>query len=161
MPSFDVVSKTDLQEIDNAVNGASREIGNRYDFKGSNTSISRAEDVITIVADDDYKLNAVGDMLKVYCSRRNIDHKALDFGKPEKASGNSLRQTIKVKQGIDQDTAKNIVKEIKGLKTKVQAAIRGDELRITGKKRDDLQGAIQFIKGMNVELPLQFINFRD
>lgn len=161
MPSFDVVSKTDLQEIDNAVNGASREIANRYDFKGSNTSVTREQENITILADDDYKLGAVQDMLKVYCTRRNIDHRALDFGKPEKAASNSLRQVVKIKQGIDQETAKMIVKEIKDKKFKVQASIKGDELRVSGKSRDDLQTTIQFVKGLPVNLPLQFINFRE
>lgn len=161
MPSFDIVSKTDLQEVDNAVNGVAREISQRYDFKGSNTSIERTEEEITIMADDDYKMSATQDLLKVYCTKRNIDTKALDFATAEAASGNMLKQQIKVKQGIDQETAKKIVKEIKGKKFKAQAAIRGDELRVTGKKRDELQEVIQFIKSLNIELPLQYINFRD
>jgi len=161
MPSFDVVSQTDMQEVDNAVNGVIREITQRYDFKGSNSSVERAEAEITILADDDYKMGAIGDLMKVHFTRRNIDPLALDFKEVEKASGNMLRQKVFVKQGIDQDSAKKIVKNIKDTKMKVQAAIRGDELRITGKKRDDLQSAISQIKEMNLELPLQFINFRD
>lgn len=161
MPSFDVVSKIDLQEVDNAVQGVAREIKNRYDFKDSKSTIERKEEVITILADDDYKLGAMQDMLKVYFTRRQLDAKALDFGKEESASGNMLRQEIKVKQGIDQDNAKKIVKLIKEQKLKVQASIRSDEVRVDGKVRDDLQQAIQFIKAQDMPLPLQFINFRD
>jgi uncharacterized protein YajQ (UPF0234 family) len=161
MASFDVVSVTDIQEVDNAVNGVAREIAQRYDFKGTDTSISRVDNEITIDADDDYKITAVQDMLKVYFTRREIDPKSLDFQKVEAISGNRLKQVIKVKQGIDQDTAKKIIKEIKTTKIKVQASIRGEELRINGKKRDDLQQVIKFIKGLNIDLPLQFINFRD
>ena len=162
MPSYDIVSQTDMQEVDNAVNGVGREISQRYDFKGSNTTINRSEEEITIMADDDYKLGAVSDMLKVYFTRRNLDSRALEFGNPETASGNMLRQTIKVKQGLDQETAKYITKELKGQKWKIQPAIRGDEMRVTGKKLDDLQESIKFIKTLDkVDLPLQFINFRD
>lgn len=161
MPSFDVVSKTDMQEVDNAVNSVKREIDQRYDFKGSNSSIERKDSDITIVADDDYKLGAIIDMVKVHFTRRNIDPRALDMGKVEKASGNALRQVVKVKQGIDSDSAKKIVKMIKDEKFKVQASIRSDEVRIEGKKRDDLQEVISFLKNSKVDLPLQFINFRD
>lgn len=161
MPSFDIVSKIDLQEVDNAVQGVAREIKNRYDFKDSKSSIERKEEVINVLADDDYKLTAMQDMLKVYFTRRQLDAKALEFGKEEAASGNMRRQEIKVKQGIDQDTAKKIVKSIKDVKLKVQASIRADELRVDGKNRDDLQAAIAHVRGMDVNLPLQFINFRD
>ena len=162
MPSFDVVSKVDLQEVDNAVNGVKREVGSRYDFKGSKTDITRKDGEITILADDDYKMKTVQEMLKVHVTKRQMDPRALDFQKVEMAGGNMQRVLVKVKQGIDQDTAKNIVKEIKDQKSKVQASIRGDELRITGKQRDDLQQTMQFIKGLGtVNLPLQFVNFRD
>jgi cyclic-di-GMP-binding protein len=161
MPSFDVVSKTDLQEVDNALNSVCREIGTRYDFKGSNASIERKEETITINADDNYKLEAIQDMLKVHITRRNLDTKALEFKDPKKAAGNTLRQEVIIKQGIESDIAKKIVKAIKDAKMKVQASIRADELRIEGKKRDDLQDAIAFIKKLDIELPLQYINFRD
>ena len=161
MPSFDIVSETDLQEVDNAVNSVRREVEQRYDFKGSKCSIERKDAEITIHADDEYKRDQIEQMLKGHVTRRKLDAKALDFGKAEPASGNTLRQVVKVKQGVDQDTAKKIVKEIKGTKMKVQAAIQGDSVRISGKKRDDLQEVIAFVKDIKVELPLQYINFRD
>ena len=161
MPSFDVVNKVDFQEVDNAVNSVKREIENRYDFKGSNSSIEREDEEIKILASDDYKLGQIQDMLKVHFTRRDIDAKALEFTKEEKASGNMLRQLVKVKQGIDKDTAKKIVKMIKDTKIKVQASVRGEEVRVEGKKRDDLQNIISDLKGKDLELPLQFINFRD
>lgn len=161
MPSFDIVSKTDLQEVENAVQSVKKEIAQRYDFKGSVASIERKEAEITVIADDSYKLSAIHDMLKVHITRRKIDATALDFGKEEKASGNTIRQVITIKQGVDSDTAKKIVKEIKNAKLKVQSSIRGDELRVEGKKRDDLQEAIAFVKSLNLDLPLQYINFRD
>jgi len=161
MPSFDIVSKTDLQEVENAVQSVKKEIAQRYDFKGSAAKIDRNEAEITIIADDDYKLEAIHDMLKVHITRRKLDAKSLDFEKPQKASGNTLRQIVKVKQGIDSDTAKKIVKEIKAEKFKVQASIRGEEVRVDGKKRDDLQEVIAFVRDMKIDLPLQFINFRD
>ena len=163
MPSFDVVSKINLQEIDNAVNSVLRELTNRYDFKGANFSIelNSKENTILIIAPDEYKLNAISDSLKVYCTKRSIDPKALDFQKEEKASQNCLRQLVKLKTGIDQETAKKIVKEIKSTKIKVQSSIKADELRIDGKKRDDLQEIMDFIKKNDYNLPLQFINFRD
>jgi uncharacterized protein YajQ (UPF0234 family) len=161
MPSFDIVSKVDMQEVDNAVNSVVREIDQRYDFKGSNCTVERAEADLTVSADDDYKLGQIQELLKTHFTRRKIDSKSLDFGKPEMASGNSIRQKITVKQGIDSDTAKKITKEVKGSKIKVQASIRGEELRVDGKKRDDLQATMAMIKELNIELPLQFINFRD
>ena len=161
MPSFDIVSETDLQEVDNVIGNVTREITNRYDFKGSNCSIERAENVITVLADDDYKLGQINELLKGHSTRREVDPRAFDFGKAETASGNTLRQVITIKQGIDQETAKKITKEIKASKMKVQASIQGDSLRVTGKKRDDLQEAIAHVKGMGLELPLDFNNFRD
>jgi uncharacterized protein YajQ (UPF0234 family) len=161
MPSFDVVSKVDMQEVDNAVNSVVREITQRYDFKGSNCSVTREEEDITVLADDNYKLEQIQSMLKVHFTRRKIDPKAMDFVNPEKASGNSLRQKIKVKQGLESELAKKIVKEIKDLKIKVQASIRGDEVRVEGKKRDELQEVINFLKGKDFNLPLQFSNFRE
>ncbi|MBI3447009.1 MAG: YajQ family cyclic di-GMP-binding protein [Magnetospirillum sp.] len=161
MPSFDIVSKTDLAEVDNALAGISREVAQRYDFKGSKCSAERKEMVITVLADDDLKLKTMHELLAVHFTRRKVDPKALDYQVVEKASGNTVRQVVKVKDGIEANLAKRLVKEIKDAKLKVQVAIQGDELRVTGKKRDDLQEAIALIKKLDVEQPLQFINFRD
>jgi cyclic-di-GMP-binding protein len=161
MPSFDIVSKVDLQEVDNAINSVMKEIGQRYDFKDSKCSVDRDKEEITVLADDNYKLEQIHGMLKVHFTRRKIDAKSLDFGKAEAASGNAIRQKVKVKQGVDADTAKEIVKEIKATKMKVQASIRSDEVRVEGKKLDELQDVIALLRGLDIELPLQFINFRD
>lgn len=163
MPSFDIVSKIDLQELDNAVNSVLRELTNRYDFKGAQFSIDYQpkEEKIILAAEDEYKIGQIGGSLKAFCVKRGVDPKALDFQKEEKASGNSVRQKVKLKNGIEQETAKKITKRIKELKLKVQASIRGDEVRVEGKKRDDLQNAMTEIKAANLDLPLQFINFRD
>jgi uncharacterized protein YajQ (UPF0234 family) len=161
MPSFDIVSKTDLAEVDNAVQGVVREIGTRFDFKGSKCTIERKEALITILADDDMKLRQIQELLKGYVVRRKLDAAALEFKEPQKASGNALRQEVVVKQGIDQVVGKRIVKEIKDSKLKVQVSIQGDELRVSGKKKDDLQDTIAFVRGLKIEQPLQFVNFRD
>ena len=161
MPSFDIVSKTDLAEVDNAVSGIMREIGTRFDFKGSKCAIERKEGEIAVVADDDLKLKQMHELMKVYFTRRKIDPGALDFKPPEKASGNAVRQTVLLKQGIDKELAKRLVREIKDSKLKVQVAIQGDELRVTGKKRDDLQAAIAHLRGVKTEQPLQYVNFRE
>ena len=161
MPSFDVVSRTELPEVENAVSGAMREIGTRYDFKGSSCSIEHADGVLTLRADDEFKLKQVQDLLRTYLARRKLDAGAFDFGKPEPASHNTLRQTVTVRQGIEREIAQKIVKAIKGDKLKVQVAIQGDELRISGKKRDDLQAVIALIKNLGIEQPLQYLNFRD
>jgi uncharacterized protein YajQ (UPF0234 family) len=161
MPSFDIVSRTELSEVDNAVNGAMREIGTRYDFKGSSCSIERADTVLTLKADDDFKLKQVQELLRGYLARRKVDAGAFDFGTPEKAAGNTLRQTVTIKQGVERELAQKVVKAVKAAKLKVQVAIQGDELRVSAKKRDDLQEAIALVKGLEVEQPLQYVNFRD
>jgi len=161
MPSFDIVSKTDIAEVDNAVNGMRREIETRFDFKGSKCTIERKDDLLTMLADDDLKLRQMQELLKGYITRRKLDAGALDFKPPEKASGNALRQVVQVKQGIESTLAKDIVKALKDSKIKVQIAIQGDELRVSGKKRDDLQAAIQLVREMKIQLPLQYVNFRD
>ena len=161
MPSFDIVSKTELPEVDNALNAMRREIEQRFDFKGSKCSIERNDQELTILADDDLKLRQMHELLKGHLTRRKVDAGALDFQDPEKAAGQSLRQKVIVRQGIAQPIAKKIVKEMKGSKLKVQVAIQGDELRVSGKKRDDLQAAIQAVKAMGLDLPLQYVNFRD
>ena len=161
MPSFDIVSRVDFQEIDNAIANALREITNRYDFKGSNTTLERTEKVITIVTDDDLKLAQVNDILISHFVRRKLDPLALGKKEKEKAGGDRIRQTISLVEGIEQDVAKKITSEIKSSKMKVQAKINGNELRIDGKKRDDLQSAMQLIEDLQVGIPVQFINFRD
>jgi uncharacterized protein YajQ (UPF0234 family) len=163
MPSFDIVSKIDLQEMDNAVNSVLRELTNRYDFKGAvfGVELKTKDSLITIHAEDNYKLGAIRDSLKVFATKRGIDARAFDFQKEEKASGNSLRQEVKLRNGIEQEIAKKITKYIKDSKLKVQASIKGDEVRLDGKKRDDLQEAINLLRTANFEVPLQFINFRD
>ena len=161
MPSFDIVSKTDLSEVDNAINGMRREIETRFDFKGSKCSVERKDELLTMLADDDLKLKQMQELLKGYITRRKLDAGALDFKPPEKATGNSLRQVVQVKQGIEQTLAKDIVRSIKDSKLKVQVSIQGDELRVSGKKRDDLQTAIQHVREMKILQPLQYVNFRD
>ena len=161
MPSFDIVSRVDFQEIDNAIANALREITNRYDFKGSNTTLERSEKVITIVTDDDLKLSQVNDILISHFVRRKLDPLALGKKEKEKAGGDRIRQTISLVEGIEQDVAKKITSEIKSSKMKVQAKINGNELRIDGKKRDDLQSVMQLIEDLQVGIPVQFINFRD
>ena len=161
MPSFDIVSRLDLAEVDNALAGLTREITTRFDFKGSKSSVTRQEGVLTILADDEMKLRQVQELLKVHMTRRKVDPGALDFKPPEKAAGQTVRQTVALRQGLDQELAKRIVREIKDGKLKVQAAIQGDELRVSGKKRDDLQTAIALVRGLKIEQPLQYVNFRD
>ena len=161
MPSFDIVSRVDFQEIDNAIANALREITNRYDFKGSNTTLERSEKVITIVTDDDLKLSQVNDILISHFVRRKLDPLALGKKDKEKAGGDRIRQNISLIEGIEQDVAKKITSEVKSSKMKVQAKINGNELRIDGKKRDDLQSAMQLIEDLQIGIPVQFINFRD
>ena len=161
MPSFDIVSRTEMTEVDNALQGATREIGTRYDFKGSSCTIERAEQVLTIKADDEGKLKQVQELLRGHMAKRKVDAKSLDFGKVEKATGQSVRQTVTVKQGVERENAQKIVKAVKEAKLKVQVSIQGDEVRVTGKKRDDLQEAIAMIRGMGIDQPLQYVNFRD
>ena len=161
MPSFDVVSKTDLHEVDNALDGLRREIAQRFDFKGAKCSIERADNTLTILADDDLKLKQMHELLRTYLVRRKLETGALEFGKVDKAAGNSVRQEVVVHQGVDKDLAKRIVKAVKDSKIKVQVTIQGDELRVSGKKIDDLQATIRLIKDLDIDLPLQYLNFRD
>ena len=161
MPSFDIVSKVDLSEIDNALNNMMREISQRYDFKGSQSRADHEGGVITLFADDDLKLRQLHEMLQGHLSKRGIEPGALDYGGVEAAAGQSVRQKVTVKQGIARDLAKTLSKAVKDSKLKVQIQVQGDELRVTGKKRDDLQAAIAHVKGLGLEQPLQFVNFRD
>lgn len=161
MPSFDVVSKTDLMEVDNAINGVQREIKQRYDLAGTKCDISRSDDSVTILADDSMKLGQVEDLLRKYLVQRKVDPAAFEFQEPQDASGSSLRENVTIKQGIDTELGKKISKAVRDTKLKVQVRIQGKELRVSGKTRDDLQTTIQFIKDMEVEQPLQYINFRN
>ena len=161
MPSFDIVSRIELAEVDNALAGIMREIGTRFDFKGSKCKVERQEGVLTIVADDELKLKQMHELLKVHMTRRKVDPAALEYKPPEKASGNTLKQTIRLRQGVDSDLAKHLIREIKDKKLKVQVAMQGDELRVTGKKRDDLQAAIAAARALKIEQPLQYVNFRE
>jgi uncharacterized protein YajQ (UPF0234 family) len=161
MPSFDIVSRLDLAEVDNALQGLAREIATRFDFKGSKSSVAREEMALTILADDEMKLRQMQELLKGHMTRRKVDAGALDFKTPEKATAQSQRQIVALKQGIASDTAKEIVRALKDSKIKVQAAIQGEELRVSGKKRDDLQAAIALVRGLKIAQPLQYVNFRD
>ena len=161
MPSFDIVSKTDMTSVDNALQGVIKEMQVRYDFKGSKSEVSKTDETITILADDDLKRRQVEELLVTHLTRKGVDTKALEFGKLEQAAGNMVRQIITVKQGVQRDVAQKIVKAIKSSKLKTQAAVQGDEIRVSGKKRDDLQATMAMIKELNVDLPLQFENFRD
>jgi cyclic-di-GMP-binding protein len=161
MPSFDVVSKVDPQEVDNAINQTRKEIIQRYDFKGSKTEIREEENAIHIVADDDFKVKAVVDILQSKLVRRGISLKALVYGTLEPAAGGLAKQTITVQQGIETEKARRIVKLIKDHKLKVQAQIQADQVRVSAKKKDDLQAVIQLLKQQDLDLPLQFANFRD
>ena len=160
MPSFDVVSKTDTHELNNAVDQANREVTTRFDFKGTNASYKFENEQIVMTAPSDFQLKQMQDILQGKCTKRSIDIRVLDFQAPQ-TSGQEAKQSIKVKQGIKQDDAKKIVKLIKDKKLKVQASIQGDQVRVTGKKRDDLQEVIAMLKGEKLDLPLQFENFRD
>jgi uncharacterized protein YajQ (UPF0234 family) len=161
MPSFDIVSKTDLAEVDNALANMVREMSQRYDFKGSQSRIERKESEITINADDDLKLKQMHELLQGHLARRKIEAGIIDYKPPEKSAGQALRQRAIIRQGIDRDLAKRLAKDIKDAKLKVQVSIQGDELRVTGKKRDDLQAVIEHVKGLSVDQPLQYVNFRD
>lgn len=158
--SFDVVSEVNMQEVDNAVNQAKKEIGTRYDFRGSKSEINLEGETIKVISDDEYKLNAVVDVIKGKMVKRNVALKNLDYGKVEPASGATVRQVITIKKGIDKETAKNVVKLIKNMKLKVQAQIMEDQVRVTGKDKDSLQEVIQMLKQQDLPVELQFVNFR-
>jgi uncharacterized protein YajQ (UPF0234 family) len=161
MPSFDVVCKPDLIELRNAVDQVNKEIGTRFDFKGSDSKVELNENTIMVDADDDFKLEQVAEIIRNKCAKRNVDVRFLVFDKKEKMSGDKIKQTVTVKNGLDKDLAKQVVKEIKDSKMKVQASIQGDTVRIQGAKRDDLQSAIALLKQKVTETPLGFENFRD
>ena len=161
MPSFDVVSRLDFQEIDNAIGNATREILNRYDFKGSDTSIERKENEVTVITDDELKLNQVHDLIVTHLVRRKVDPLTLSKKSMEKAGGNKVRQLYNLIEGIEQSIAKKITADVKSSKIKVQVKINGNELRVDGKKKDDLQSVMQMIEDSKIGIPVQFVNFRD
>ena len=161
MASFDIVCRTDIMEVDNVINGILREVKQRFDLAGTKCDVQREGNSITITADDSMKMDQMAELLKKYAARRNIDQKALQFGSMQNASGGSIRQSVEVKQGIDADIGRRISKAIKNNKLKVQVAIQGNELRVTGKQRDELQSVIAFVKDMEIDLPLEYVNMRD
>ena len=161
MPSFDIVSQVNQQEVKNAVEQANKEIQNRYDFKGSDARIEQDELALTVYADDEFKLGQVTDVLRQRMAKRGIDVRCLELGAVEKISGDKAKRLVTVKTGIEQEKSKQIQKLIKDSKLKVQGSIQGDLLRISGAKKDDLQAAIQLVRQQVTDLPLQFINFRD
>jgi uncharacterized protein YajQ (UPF0234 family) len=161
MPSFDIVSQVNQQEVKNAVEQANKEITNRYDFKGSDARIELKELELNVFADDDFKLGQVMDVLRGRLAKRSVDARSLELGTVEKISGDKVKQPVKVKNGIEQEKAKSIVKLIKDHKLKVAGSIQGDAVRVSGAKKDDLQAAIQLVRSTVTDLPLQFTNFRD
>ena len=161
MPSFDVVSRLDHQEIDNAIGNATREITTRYDFKGSNTSIEKKDNSIVVLTDDEMKAGQVNDMLVTHFVRRKVDPICLKKKELEKAGGNKIKQIYDLIEGIDQSICKKLIADVKSSKIKVQVKINGNELRVDGKKKDDLQSVIQLIESSNIGIPIQFLNFRD
>jgi cyclic-di-GMP-binding protein len=160
MPSFDIVSVVDKQEVDNAVNQTIKEIAQRYDFKKTKSEITQEKDSIKILADDDYKMKAIIEILQSKFIKRNISVKALQYGKVEPASGGLVRQIITIQQGIAKEKAKEIIAVIKETKLKVQAQIQEEQVRVTGKNLDDLQEIIQLLKGKDLDIEMQFENFR-
>jgi uncharacterized protein YajQ (UPF0234 family) len=158
--SFDIVSKVNMQEVDNAVNQTIKEIEQRYDFKGSNTTVTLEGEEIKLLTSDDFKLRSVVDILQTKLIKRSVSIKNLDYGKIDDASGSAKRQLIKVKQGIEMEQAKQIVKDIKALGLKVQAQIMNDQVRVSGKNKDDLQAVIQLLKTKDYHVELQFVNYR-
>ena len=161
MPSFDIISKINNQEFDNALSNCLREISNRFDFKGLDISIERKDKLITTIAPDELKLRQVNELVQTHLIRRKVDPRVLSVKSSENASGGSIRQLSELKEGISQENAKKIIAEIKKLKIKIQIKIQGEELRVDGKKKDDLQEAISAIKSIDIGLPIEFVNFRD
>lgn len=159
--SFDVVSKVDRQELDNALNQARKEIAGRFDFKNSKTEISYdGKSVITVISDDELKMKNVMDIITSKSIKRGIEVKAFEFGTPEGASHDTVRQTVTVKSGIPKDKSKTLMEAIKALKLKVNAQYQDEQIRVSGKSRDDLQKVIAHLRSLDYELPLQFVNYR-
>ena len=161
MPSFDIVSEVDKQEVRNAVDQVNKEVSTRFDFKGSDARVEQADYTLTVFADDEFKLGQVLDILMAKLAKRSVDVRCLDKGQVEKISGNKVKQQVTVKTGVESELAKKIIRLIKDSKLKVQGSIQGDAVRVSGAKRDVLQEAIQLVKKSVTEFPLQFQNFRD
>ncbi|MDB4246185.1 YajQ family cyclic di-GMP-binding protein [Candidatus Pelagibacter sp.] len=161
MPSFDVISKINYPEFDNALANCLREIRNRYDFKGLKISIDRKDKIITTLAPDELKLKQVNELLQIHLIRRKVDPRVIAIKNSESAAGTTIRQVSELEEGISQENAKKIIADIKKLKLKIQIKIQGEELRAEGKKRDDLQEAIAAIEAIDIGLPIEFVNFRD
>ena len=161
MPTFDIVSKIDMQEVSNAVSNSMKEISQRYDFKGSNSKIDLKEKNIILETEDELKAKQVNEILLGHFVKRNIDPTVLKLKNSEKASGNTIRQTYDLMEGIDQVASKKIISEVKSTKMKVQVKIQGNELRVSGAKRDDLQKTMDIVKNIKLEMPIQFVNLRD
>ena len=161
MPSFDIVSQVDQQEVKNAVEQTNKEVTNRFDFKGSDARVEQNELVLAVYADDEFKLGQVLDVLRTRLAKRGVDVRSLEPGAVEKISGDKVKRPVTVKVGVPQEKGKEIQKLVKDSKLKVAASIQGDVVRISGAKKDDLQSAIQLVRKSVDDLPLQFINFRD
>ena len=161
MPSFDIVSEVNQVEVRNALDQANKELGTRFDFKGSDARVELADKTLTLHADDDFKLKQVTDILTAKLGKRGIDLRALQYGSVEKVSGNKVKQAVTVRTGVEADLAKRIVRLIKDSRLKVQASIQGDAVRVSGAKRDDLQSAIALVRAQVTDFPLQYGNFRD
>ncbi|MGA8005296.1 MAG: YajQ family cyclic di-GMP-binding protein [Burkholderiales bacterium] len=161
MPSFDIVSQVDKQEVKNAIEQTNREIGNRFDFKGSDARVEQNDLQLTVFADDEFKLGQVLDVLRARLSKRNVDVRCLELGETEKISGDKVKRPLTVRVGVAQEKAKSIVKLFKESRLKVQASIQGDAVRVSGGKKDDLQAAIQLVRQSVADVPLQYVNFRD
>ncbi|TXI27341.1 MAG: YajQ family cyclic di-GMP-binding protein [Nitrosomonas oligotropha] len=161
MPSFDIVSEVDKQEVRNAVDQVNKEVSTRFDFKGSDARVEQTDYQLTVFADDEFKLEQILDILRTRLTKRNVDVRCLEKDQVEKISGNKVKQVVTVKTGLETELAKKIIKHIKDGKLKVQASIQGDVVRVTGAKKDMLQEAIQMVKKTIDNFPLQFQNFRD
>ncbi len=161
MPSFDIVSQVNQPEVKNAVEQANKEISNRFDFKGSDARVEQGENLLTVYADDEFKLGQVMDVLRGRLAKRSVDVRCLEPGAIEKISGDKVKRAVTIKVGIAQDKAKQIQKLIKDSKIKVAASIQGDAVRVSGAKKDDLQSVIQLVRTSVTDLPVQFTNFRD
>jgi uncharacterized protein YajQ (UPF0234 family) len=161
MPSFDIVSEADQVEVNNAIDQTNKEVSTRFDFKGSDARVEHKEKVLTLHADDEFKLSQVTDILTAKLTKRGVDIRSLKYGDVEKVSGNKVKQTITVRTGVEQELSKKIVKLLKDSKLKVQGSIQGDAVRVSSAKRDELQSAIALVKKSITDFPLQFNNFRD
>jgi uncharacterized protein YajQ (UPF0234 family) len=161
MPSFDVVSKVNLMELDNALNTAQKELAQRYDFRGTNTVVERLPEGIVVRSSDEQHVDAAVHVLRERMAKRNVSQRCLDVGTPEPAGGRTIRLLIKIKQGIEAETAKKITRTLKDSKLKLQASIQGDEVRVTGKNKDELQAGIALLRREDFGIDLQFLNFRD